>query len=56
MTVGIRDLIAFASRHYTLHPGDILLTGTPEGVGPLAAGDVMTVGGESLGDMCIQVR
>jgi len=56
MTVGIRDLIAFASRHYTLHPGDILLTGTPEGVGPLAAGDVMTVGGEGLGDMRIQVR
>jgi 2-keto-4-pentenoate hydratase/2-oxohepta-3-ene-1,7-dioic acid hydratase in catechol pathway len=56
MTVGISDLIAFASRHYTLYPGDILMTGTPEGVGPLAAGDMLTVGGEGLGDMRIRVR
>ncbi|MBL7963263.1 MAG: fumarylacetoacetate hydrolase family protein [Flavobacteriales bacterium] len=35
----IPDLIAYASKYMTLEPGDLLFTGTPEGVGPLAPGD-----------------
>jgi 2-keto-4-pentenoate hydratase/2-oxohepta-3-ene-1,7-dioic acid hydratase in catechol pathway len=33
------DLVAAISRHFTLLPGDVVLTGTPAGVGPLAPGD-----------------
>jgi len=36
-------LIAFISRVMTLQPGDLILTGTPEGVGPMAPGDVIEV-------------
>src|SRR3974377_783575 len=39
--IGIADLIMFASSFYTMMPGDVLLTGTPEGVGPIKPGDVM---------------
>jgi 2-keto-4-pentenoate hydratase/2-oxohepta-3-ene-1,7-dioic acid hydratase in catechol pathway len=35
------DLVAIASRYFTLERGDILLTGTPSGVGPLKRGDVV---------------
>jgi 2-keto-4-pentenoate hydratase/2-oxohepta-3-ene-1,7-dioic acid hydratase in catechol pathway len=36
-------LIAYISRYITLEPGDVVLTGTPSGVGPLQAGDVVEV-------------
>jgi 2-keto-4-pentenoate hydratase/2-oxohepta-3-ene-1,7-dioic acid hydratase in catechol pathway len=36
-------LLAYISRHMTLEPGDLVLTGTPSGVGPLAAGDVVEI-------------
>ena len=39
----IRRLIAFISSVMTLLPGDIISTGTPAGIGPLAAGDRVTV-------------
>lgn len=56
MTVKIEELIAIASRVYTLYPGDIILTGTPEGVGPIAPGDLLRAGGSGLGEMIIAVR
>src|SRR5207302_2075817 len=40
LIIPIPELIAFASSFYTLMPGDVLLTGTPEGVGPIGPGDV----------------
>jgi 2-keto-4-pentenoate hydratase/2-oxohepta-3-ene-1,7-dioic acid hydratase in catechol pathway len=43
MTFSPTELIAFASSIMTLEPGDVIMTGTPEGVGPLAAGDVLEV-------------
>jgi 2-keto-4-pentenoate hydratase/2-oxohepta-3-ene-1,7-dioic acid hydratase in catechol pathway len=49
MVFQIRQLIAFASSVMTLEPGDILLTGTPAGVGPLLPGDVVEVTIEGLG-------
>ncbi|MCP5158881.1 MAG: fumarylacetoacetate hydrolase family protein [Gammaproteobacteria bacterium] len=39
MIVGVFDLMAYISTHFTLQPGDVVLTGTPAGVGPLASGD-----------------
>ena len=52
----IPRLIEFASSFYTLEPGDLLYTGTPAGVGPVKAGDVMTAAIERLGTMTIAVR
>ena len=55
MTVDIPDLIAIASSMYTLHPGDIILTGTPEGVGPVVAGNRVRVACEGIGEMSFAV-
>jgi 2-keto-4-pentenoate hydratase/2-oxohepta-3-ene-1,7-dioic acid hydratase in catechol pathway len=43
MVFPIPELLAHISRVMTLEPGDVVLTGTPAGVGPLAAGDVVEV-------------
>ena len=43
LVFSIPDLLAYISRHITLEPGDLVLTGTPSGVGPLTAGDVVEV-------------
>jgi 2,4-diketo-3-deoxy-L-fuconate hydrolase len=51
-----RKLIAWASRWYTLYPGDVLMTGTPEGVGPVGPGDVMDCEMEFIGSMRVDVR
>ena len=48
---GIPHLIAWASSFYTLHPGDVIMTGTPEGVGPVAPRDTIRVEGGILGSM-----
>lgn len=49
MLFGIEELISAVSRVHTLHPGDLILTGTPEGVGPVKPGDVMVAEIEALG-------
>ena len=41
MMIGVFDLMAYISTHFTLQPGDVVLTGTPAGVGPLHAGDTL---------------
>jgi 2-keto-4-pentenoate hydratase/2-oxohepta-3-ene-1,7-dioic acid hydratase in catechol pathway len=51
-----RKLIAWASRWYTLYPGDIVMTGTPEGVGPVGPGDVMDCEMQYIGSMRVAVR
>lgn len=38
MVTSIPNLLAYMSRHFTLEPGDVVLTGTPKGVGELKAG------------------
>lgn len=43
MVFGIVDLLVYTSRMMTLEPGDVLLTGTPGGVGQLAGGDRIEV-------------
>lgn len=47
LVVDVPNAIAWLSRHLTLHPGDLILMGTPAGVGPLVDGDrvVCSVGG-----------
>lgn len=42
MIYTIDRIIAFASQYFTLKIGDLIFTGTPEGVGPVAAGDILT--------------
>ena len=56
LIMNIPDLIEFASSFYTLHPGDIVTTGTPEGVGPLSPGDVIVASVEKIGSMEVRVR
>lgn len=51
-----RRLIEYASRFYTLYPGDVIMTGTPKGVGPVAPGDVMRCEIEGIGAMEVPVR
>jgi 2,4-diketo-3-deoxy-L-fuconate hydrolase len=52
-----RRLIEFASAFYTLYPGDLVYTGTPEGVGPVKPGDVIVCrSAPVLGELTIAVR
>jgi 2,4-diketo-3-deoxy-L-fuconate hydrolase len=55
ITVGFAELIELASSVYTLYPGDIIMTGTPEGVGPIAPGDVLQAGCAGIGEMTVHV-
>ncbi len=48
---GVRELVAYVSAIMTLLPGDLISTGTPSGVGPLAPGDVFTVRVEGVGEL-----
>jgi 2,4-diketo-3-deoxy-L-fuconate hydrolase len=55
LIIDVPGLIEFASSFYTLHPGDILMTGTPEGVGPVHPGDVITAKIDAIGEMTVGV-
>lgn len=48
-------LIEYASSFYTLHPGDVIMTGTPAGVGPVQPGDRITAEIERIGRLEMQV-
>lgn len=49
LVFGLGTLLEHLTATITLEPGDVVLTGTPSGVGPLVAGDVVEVGIEGLG-------
>ncbi len=49
-------MIAYATRFVTLHPGDVIMTGTPEGVGPVEPGDTMVAAVDEVGRMTVKVR
>jgi 2-keto-4-pentenoate hydratase/2-oxohepta-3-ene-1,7-dioic acid hydratase in catechol pathway len=51
----VHKLIEYASSFYTLHPGDIIFTGTPEGVGPVKPGDLLSCEIESVGKADIRI-
>jgi 2,4-diketo-3-deoxy-L-fuconate hydrolase len=56
MIMTIAEQIAFASRFYTLHPGDVIMTGTCAGVGPVRPGDVMACRIEGVAEMTVKVH
>ena len=51
----VPETIAYLSRFFELQPGDLIMTGTPEGVGPVIAGELMVGGVEGLGEICVRV-
>jgi len=51
----IPQIIAHIAAIFTLEPGDVILTGTPAGVGPVSAGDIMTAEIVSVGRLTIPV-
>lgn len=55
LVLGVPELIEFASSFYTLHPGDVILTGTPQGVGPVRPGDVLLAKIDKIGEMRVNV-
>ena len=55
MIFPVNEVLAYISRFMTLSPGDVVLTGTPEGVGPLTIGDTVEVVIEKIGTLTNQV-
>jgi 2-keto-4-pentenoate hydratase/2-oxohepta-3-ene-1,7-dioic acid hydratase in catechol pathway len=55
MTVGVAELIELVSSVMTLHPGDVIASGTPQGVGPVTPGDKVTIEIERVGRMTLNV-
>ncbi|MXZ70080.1 MAG: fumarylacetoacetate hydrolase family protein [Acidobacteria bacterium] len=55
MIFPLDHLVEFVTRVMTLHPGDVIATGTPPGVGPLAAGDRVVVSIEGIGELANDV-
>jgi 2-keto-4-pentenoate hydratase/2-oxohepta-3-ene-1,7-dioic acid hydratase in catechol pathway len=55
MILGVAELIEFASSFYTLYPGDVMITGTPEGVSPIYPGDKIIARIERIGEMEVKV-
>lgn len=51
----VPETIAWLSRYFDLHPGDLIMTGTPEGVGPVSKGELMTGGIDCLGEINVRV-
>ncbi|MCZ6858849.1 MAG: fumarylacetoacetate hydrolase family protein [Alphaproteobacteria bacterium] len=56
MILSVAKQVSWASSFYTLHPGDIIMTGTCEGVAPVKPGDTMTCTFEGIGEMEVPVR
>jgi 2-keto-4-pentenoate hydratase/2-oxohepta-3-ene-1,7-dioic acid hydratase in catechol pathway len=56
LVFNVPKLVAFISSVMTLNAGDVILTGTPAGVGPLVEGDEVTVEIESLGTLTNPVK
>jgi 2-keto-4-pentenoate hydratase/2-oxohepta-3-ene-1,7-dioic acid hydratase in catechol pathway len=55
LLLGIPEMVSMTSTISTVYPGDLIATGTPEGVGPIRAGDEVTITIESVGSMTIPV-
>jgi 2-keto-4-pentenoate hydratase/2-oxohepta-3-ene-1,7-dioic acid hydratase in catechol pathway len=56
MTLGVAELVEMASSFYTLYPGDVVFTGTPEGVSPIEPGDEIAATIQRIGTMRVAVR
>ncbi len=55
MTWSVAEIVAELSRQYRLEPGDIILTGTPEGVGALVPGDVVEARADGLAPLTLTI-
>lgn len=55
LILDVRRVIAYASALYTLHPGDVIMTGTPAGVGPVLPGDTLRSQVERIGTLTVRV-
>ncbi len=55
MIFGIDYVVSYLSSIFTLEPGDLIFTGTPEGVGPVRAGDLLEAELESVGRLRVGV-
>jgi 2-keto-4-pentenoate hydratase/2-oxohepta-3-ene-1,7-dioic acid hydratase in catechol pathway len=55
LILGVPELVEMASLFYTLYPGDVIFTGTPEGVGPIEPGDTLLAHIEKIGEMTVKV-
>ena len=53
---GVPEIIEFVTSYITLLPGDVVLTGTPSGVGPVADGDIVEVEIEGIGKLGVRIR
>jgi len=51
----VPEMISYLSDYFSLAAGDVILSGTPAGVGPIVKGDVMDISVEGLGSMSIPV-
>lgn len=51
----VREVIAHLSKFYHLQPGDLIYTGTPEGVGPVVKGDKITGSVEGVGEIALNI-
>lgn len=56
LILNLPQIIELASQYYTLMPGDLIFTGTPEGVGPVVPGDRMVAEISGIGKMTVGVR
>jgi 2-keto-4-pentenoate hydratase/2-oxohepta-3-ene-1,7-dioic acid hydratase in catechol pathway len=55
MIFDVQRLIEYASSFYTLYPGDVIMTGTPEGVGQVQPGDLLEATVENIGTMRVSI-
>ena len=55
LVLNLQKLIEWTSSYYTLHPGDVIFTGTPEGVGQVKKGDVVTARIERIGTLTVNI-
>lgn len=55
MIWNVGEVIAYLSKYYTLQPGDLIFTGTPEGVGAVQPGDRIEAAIEGLGELHVKV-
>jgi 2-keto-4-pentenoate hydratase/2-oxohepta-3-ene-1,7-dioic acid hydratase in catechol pathway len=56
LVYNVQKCIEYTTTRYTLYPGDIIMTGTPDGVGPVEPGDTMIAEIEKIGRMEVKVR
>ena len=45
----VPEIVSYISKAMTLEPGDVILTGTPSGIGPMSEGDIVEIEIENIG-------